>query len=92
MSKFLQKLYERQVVGKTVVTRKQTISNFLKKQTFTILRHLFFGKFGLLYFLVTPVLRFALFSLIMDEVIRKGVNSEVKIYHPCPLAHHVVNI
>ena len=87
MSKFLQKLYERQVVGKAVVTRKQTISNFRKKQTFTILRHLFFGKFGVLYFLVTPVLKFALFCLIT-----KRVNSEVKIYHPCPLAHHTVNI
>ena len=34
MSKLLQKLYERQVVGKTVVTRKQSTPNFLKKQTF----------------------------------------------------------
>ena len=96
MSKFLQKLYERQVVGKTVVIGKQSTPNFPKKKNIsyplTILRHLFFGKFGLLYFLITPVLRFALFSLITDEVIRKGVNSEVKIYHPCPLAHHVVNI
>ena len=34
MSKFLQKLYERQVVGKTVVIGKQSTPNFLKKKTF----------------------------------------------------------
>ena len=96
MSKFLQKLYERQVVGKTVVIGKQSTPNFPKKKNIsyplTILRHLFFGKFGVLYFVVTTVLRFAIFCLITDEVIRKGVNSEVKIYHPYPLAHHAVNM
>ena len=34
MSKILQKLYERQVVGKTVVIGKQSTPNFLKKKHF----------------------------------------------------------
>ena len=57
---------------KTGVSRKQSASNFLKKEHFSPpdthmyvclskgKRYLFFGKFGVLYFLETPVSRFAL--------------------------------
>ena len=57
---------------KTGVSRKQSASNFPKKEHFSPpdthmyvclskgKRYLFFGKFGVLYFLETPVSRFAL--------------------------------
>ena len=62
------------------VTRKQRTPNFLKHEHFSLpdthtcvcvsggKKCSFFGKFGVLCFLVTPVLRFAIF-LIADELV-----------------------